>query len=53
MVNAGLAKTRAEAALRLIADGVKVNGPLYERAERAREQIQALRGQMKGMMGKA
>jgi len=53
MVNAGLAKTRAEAALRLIADGVKVNGPLYERAERAREQIQALRGQLKGMMGKA
>src|SRR5574340_813543 len=53
MVNAGLAKTRAEAALRLMADGVKVNRPLYERAERTREQIQALRGQLKGMMGKA
>src|SRR5574340_669066 len=53
MVNAGLAKTRAEAALHLMADGVKVNGPLYERAERTREQIQALRGQLKGMMGKA
>lgn len=53
MVNAGLAKTRAEAALRLMADGVKVNQPLYERAERTREQIQALRGQLKGIMGKA
>lgn len=53
MVDAGLAKTRAEAALRLMADGVKANRPLYERAERTREQIQALRGQLKGMMGKA
>lgn len=53
MVDAGLAKTRAEAALRLMADGVKANRPLYEHAERTRAQIQALRGQLKGMMGKA
>jgi len=51
MVNAGLAKTRAEAALRLMADGVKANAPIYQRAERARAQIEALKGELKGMLG--
>ncbi len=31
MVNAGLAKTRSEAALRLMADGVKANAAIYKR----------------------
>lgn len=53
MVDSGLAKTRAEAALRLMTDGIKANRPLYEHAERTREQIQALRGQLKEMLGKA
>lgn len=51
MVNAGLAKTRSEAALRLMADGVKANAPIYQRAERARAQIEALKGELKDLMG--
>lgn len=51
MVDAGLAKTRAEAALRLMADGVKTNAPLYQRVERTRARIESLRGELKGMMG--
>jgi len=49
LVNAGLAKTRAEAALKLLADGVKANEPLYRRVEHTRAQIQALKGQLKGL----
>jgi len=49
LVDAGLAKNRAEAALRLLADGVKANEPLYRHVERTREQIQALKGQLKGL----
>jgi len=49
LVNAGLAKTRAEAALKLLADGVKANEPLYGRVEHTRAQIQALKGQLKGL----
>lgn len=51
LVNAGLARTRAEAALRLVKDGVNANAPLYQRVERTRAQIEALKGQLKGMMG--
>lgn len=51
MVDAGLAKTRAEAALRLMADGVKANAPLYQRVERTRARIETLRGELKEMMG--
>jgi len=50
MVEAGLAKTRAEAALRLIADGIKGNESVYRSVEHAREQIKALRGELKGMI---
>lgn len=49
LVDAGLAKTRAEAALKLLADGVKANEPLYRNVERTRAQIQALKGQLKGL----
>lgn len=51
MVEAGLAKTRAEAALRLIADGIKGNESVYRTVEHAREQIKALHGELKGMIG--
>ena len=51
LVDAGIAKTRGEAALRLLADGVKANGDIYQRVERTREQIQALRGQLKDLIG--
>ncbi len=50
MVEAGLAKTRAQAALKLIADGIKGNEPMYRNVERAREQIKALKGELKGIM---
>jgi hypothetical protein len=51
LVEAGLAKTRAEAALRLLADGVKTNDAFYQRVERTRNQIEALKGQLKGLVG--
>ncbi len=51
LVEAGLAKTRAEAALRLLADGVKANGTFYQRVERTRSQIEALKGQLKNLVG--
>ena len=50
MVEAGLAKTRAQAALKLIADGIKGNETVYRHINQARERINALRGELKGMM---
>ncbi|MRR30074.1 hypothetical protein EG834_07090 [bacterium] len=50
MVEAGLAKNRAQAALKLIADGIKGNEPLYRNVERAREQIKALKGELKSIL---
>ena len=51
LVEAGLAKTRAEAALRLLAAGVKANDAFFQRVERTREQIESLKGQLKGLVG--
>lgn len=51
LIEAGLAKTRPEAALRLIADGIKSNETVYRTVEHAREQIKALHGELKGMIG--
>jgi hypothetical protein len=50
MVEAGLAKTRAQAALKLIADGIKGNEAVYRHVNQAREQIQALKGELKGIL---
>src|SRR3972149_346048 len=50
MVEAGLAKTRAPAALQLIAGGIKGNETGYRHINQARERINALRGELKGMM---
>jgi len=50
MVEAGLAKTRAEAALKLIADGIKGNETVYRHVNQAREQIKALKGELKGIL---
>lgn len=50
MVEAGLAKTRAEAALKLIADGIKGNEAVYRHVNQAREQIIALKGELKGIL---
>jgi hypothetical protein len=50
MVEAGLARSRTEAALKLIADGIKSNEAVYRNVERAREQIKALHGELKDMI---
>ena len=50
MVEAGLAKTRAQAALKLIAEGIKGNEAVYRHVNQAREQIQALKGELKGIL---
>jgi hypothetical protein len=50
MVEAGLAKTRAQAALKLIADGIKGNESVYRNVQQAREKIQSLKGELKSIM---
>lgn len=47
LVEAELARSRSEAAALLISEGMKANGPLFERIRQITDQIAALRGQLK------
>lgn len=51
LVEAGLAKTRAQAAVQLLRDGVQSNQSVYEKVERTRAQIDALRSQLRSLAG--
>lgn len=47
LVEAEMARSRSEAAALLISEGMKANGPLFERIRQITDQIAALRGQLK------
>jgi len=47
LVEAELARSRSEAAALLISEGMKANGPLFERIRQITDQIAALRSQLK------
>ena len=51
LVEAGLAKSRAQAAVQLLRDGVQSNQSVYEKVERTRAQIDALRSQLRSLVG--
>lgn len=51
LVEAGLANTRGEAALSLLRDGIRANQSVYEQVEKTRARIQALRSQLRGLIG--
>lgn len=51
LVEAGLAKTRAEAALSLLRDGIASNPSVYQKVEQTRAQIDALRSQLRSLIG--
>lgn len=50
-VEAGLAENRARAALALLQEGVRANRSVYEQVEKTRARIQALRGQLRDLIG--
>lgn len=47
LVEAELARSRSEAAALLISEGMKVNGPLFDRIRQITDQISALRSQLR------
>lgn len=47
LVEAEMARSRSEAAALLISEGMKTNGPLFDRIRQITDQIAALRGQLK------
>ncbi len=49
LVDAGLASTRAEAALKMIRDGIRSNESLYQKAQKTRQQIDSLRNQLRSL----
>lgn len=49
LVDAGLASTRAEAALKMIRDGIRSNESLYKKAQKTRQQIDTLRNQLRSL----
>ena len=51
LVQAGVFGTRAEAAAFLIDEGIKVQGPLFERVEQKLAEIERLRAELRGMVG--
>ncbi len=53
LVQAGVFGTRAEAAAFLIDEGIKSQGPLFERVEQKLAEIERLRAELRGMVGEA
>jgi len=51
LVQAGVFGTRAEAAAFLIDEGIKAQGPLFERVEQKLAEIERLRAELRGMIG--
>jgi hypothetical protein len=51
LVQAGVFGTRAEAAAFLIDEGIKTQGPLFERVEEKLGEIERLRAELRGMVG--
>jgi hypothetical protein len=51
LVEAGLAKTRGEAALDLLREGIRANQRVYEQVEKTRAHIDGLHSQLRGMIG--
>lgn len=51
LVQAGVFGTRAEAAAFLIDEGIKTQGPLFERVEQKLTEIERLRAELRGMVG--
>ena len=51
LVQAGVFGTRAEAAAFLIDEGIKTQGPLFERVEEKLDEIERLRAELRGMIG--
>ena len=51
LVQAGVFGTRAEAAAFLIDQGIKSQGPLFERVEQKLGEIERLRAELRGMVG--
>ena len=52
LVQAGVFGTRAEAAAFLIDEGIKTQGPLFERVEQKLAEIERLRAELRGMITK-
>jgi hypothetical protein len=50
LVQAGVFSTRAEAAAFLIDEGIKTQGPLFERVEQKLAEIERLRAELRGMV---
>ena len=50
LVQAGVFGTRAEAAAFLIDEGIKVQGPLFERVEQKLAEIERLRSELRGLV---
>ena len=50
LVQAGVFGTRAEAAAFLIDEGIKTQGPLFERVEQKLGEIERLRAELRGMV---
>src|SRR3954470_11902763 len=51
LVQAGVFGTRAEAAAFLIDEGIKGQGPLFERVEQKLAEIERLRAELRGLVG--
>src|SRR5256886_14747564 len=51
LVQAGVFGPRAEAAAFLIDEGIKVQGPLFERVEQKLAEIERLRAELRGLVG--
>src|ERR1041384_4581188 len=50
LVQAGVFRTRAEAAAFLIDEGIKAQGPLFERVTQKLSEIERLRAELRGMI---
>src|SRR3954467_3784824 len=53
LVQAGVFGTRAEAAAFLIDEGIKGQGPLFERVEQKLAEIERLRAELRGLVGES
>jgi hypothetical protein len=53
LVQAGVFATRAEAASFLIDEGIKSQGPLFERVEQKLTEIERLRAELRGLVGES
>ena len=52
LVQAGVFRSRAEAAAFLIDEGIKAQGPLFERVTQKLSEIERLRAELRGMISK-